>query len=519
MANRDEKALPVESELRLAGDPEILSAIFESPLLKPEGDGREKAVDLESRYFDTRDRDLLARGLAFRIRTNGAGCVQTLKSGDDARGALTRRGQWEMAIDGDRPKLDALPKAARTRLPAAAFESGLQLAFVTRVHRRVREVGIGDGRVEAALDLGVIETGGGGLPIAEIELELLDGPADSLYELALELQALGPLHLETRSKSTRAFDHIADMPPNARRATALDLRPDDSVDDAMSVIFQNGFEQWLGNQAAAIDGRDPEGVHQMRVALRRLRSAFSMFRGMIPPDQFVWLQASAKETIGALGPARDWDVFRRELLTPVLEARPGDPALIALRDRVRARGRAGCRQARRHLEGAAYTRFALRFGQWLERRAWREGAGDGKAAERRSQPMADFAGELLGKRRRRALRKGRKFADLPTERRHELRIALKKLRYAVEFFQPLYDKKAVRPFLRSVKALQEDLGHLNDVAVAETLIDDLLANPGKRDIRAAAGLVIGWHAHGVALIEPDLRRDWKAFKGTPTFWS
>lgn len=514
------EADPIEAELRLTGEPDVLKAAFAA---LPVGKGsKERTKDLESRYFDTADQALRAAGLAFRVRSDGNGHRQTLKAGDDAKAAVIRRGEWETALDDDQPKPEALPKAAHQRLPKVALEGGLEPAFTTRMRRKMREVSTSGeegppARIEAAMDLGSIETKSGTLPIAELELELLDGPPDALYRLALDLQNAGPLHLETRSKSGRAYDRLANRPPDWQRATTPALYPANSVDDAMAAILESCFDQWLANQAAAIDGRDPEGVHQMRVALRRLRSALSVFRKLIPPDQLTWLQTEAKRTIGALGDARDWDVFQAELLAPVLASRPGDPGLEALRNRARARARSSYRRARTFLQSSDYTRFVLSFGQWLEQCGWRE-QQDFEAAAKRARPIVSFAKQLLNKRRKRVVVKGENFAELSVEQRHELRIALKKLRYAVEFFKPVFDAKAVKPFLLGVKQLQEDLGHLNDVAVAETLLADVIARPGKHDVRTAAGLVIGWHARGVALVEPKLREDWKAFRAEPAFW-
>ncbi len=513
---------PVETELRLAGDPETLQVAFNAPLMTSgEGDG-DKIVDLESSYFDTPDYQLRAQGLALRVRADGTGHRQTLKSGDDAQAAMLRRGEWEASLDQNGLDLEALPKEAFQLLPKAARRDDLQKVFTTRVQRRTREVVINGGdqvasRIEAALDLGEIETDEGTTPIAEIELELLEGASPSLYQLALDLQKFGPLRLETRSKSSRAYHRLRDQPPSWQRAAMPPPRSDDTVDDAMASIFGSCFAQFLANQAAAIDGRDPEGVHQMRIGLRRLRSALSVFRKLVPESQIEWLQAGAKQTITTLGPARDWDVFRSDLLAPVIAARPDDRALKALLAKANARSRTSYRAARRHLEGADHTRFALRFGQWVEARAWQIDA-DARQEEWLAMPIMDFAAGLLKKRYKRALTKGKNFAELPTSERHDLRITLKKLRYAVEFFAPLFEKKAAKPFLGHLKALQEDLGHMNDVAVAEILLDKLLAKSGKQGISGAAGMVIGWHARGIAALEPDLVHDWKAFVKQPAFW-
>lgn len=515
---------PIETELRLAGDPDTLLALFSSPLMASQDGGGDKLTNLESSYYDTEDRLLRAKGLALRVRADGTSHQQTLKAGDADHAALLKRGEWTVAIDGDQPELEALPEEAQTLLPKAVRKGSLQKAFATHVQRRIREVVINGqnkqvSRIEAALDLGDIETDSGSLPVAEIELELLEGPPQSLYQLALDLQELGPVRLETRSKSSRAYDRLGDQPPSWHQATTPTLDPADTVDDAMAAIFASCFDQWLANQAAAFDGRDPEGVHQMRVGLRRLRSAFSVFRTLIPASQQAWLRDGAARTIRALGPARDWDVFQSDLLAPLIAARPEDRALRALRTKARTKGRASYRAVRRSLENADYTEFALRFGQWVEARAWRHDAdATPDMAKRQATPITTFAKRFLKKRHKKAIAAGEDFAGQTIEQRHNLRIVLKKLRYTTEFFQPLFDKKAVKSFLASVKTLQDDLGYLNDVAVAEALLSELLAKPGQQDLSTAAGMVIGWHVRGGSLTEPRLLNDWNAFAEQPIFW-
>lgn len=514
---------PAETELRLAGEPETLEAAFASPLITSERSGADKTIDLESRYFDTPDHQLRAQGLALRVRADGESHRQTLKAGDDAQAALLKRGEWNTPVDDGDINLESLPKGAFKLLPKTARKDTLQKIFTTRVQRRTRDVLINHedqprSRIEVALDLGEIKTGAGTLPIAEIELELLEGAPQTLYQLALDLQSQGGLRLETRSKSGRAYGELSGQPPRWHRAKDPMLTPSTRVDDAMAVIFESCFDQWLGNQAAAIDGRDPEGVHQMRVGLRRLRSALSIFRKLIPESQVDWLQAGAKQTIKALGPARDWDVFRSDLLAPVMLARPDDRGLRALMVKANARSRTSYRAVRRQLQGDDDTRFALCFGRWVEACAWRDDA-DAKQAKGQARPIAAFAADLLTKRHKRALADGKGFAELSPKARHDLRLTLKKLRYALEFFVPLFEKKAAKAFLKPLKTLQDDLGHMNDVAVAETLLARLLTKRGVQDLSSAAGLVIGWHMHGVAALEPSLVDNWNAFANQPTFWN
>ena len=145
-----------------------------------------------------------------------------------------------------------------------------------------------------------------------------------------------------------------------------------------------------------------------------------------------------------------------------------------------------------------------------------------RGAEWLDRPIVEFAARLLGKRQRKALKLGRQFARLSAQERHRVRIALKKLRYATEFFQTLYPKGRAKPYLAALKDLQDRLGHLNDVAVAERLIGMLVGEEDRSAddaaIRWAGGLVLGWHAHGVAEIEPATVRAWQEFAELEPFW-
>jgi CHAD domain-containing protein len=119
-----------------------------------------------------------------------------------------------------------------------------------------------------------------------------------------------------------------------------------SVDKAVAVVFAACLKHWTANEAAALSGLDPEGIHEMRVALRRMRSALADFREIIPVAQVVWLKRETKWLITSLGVARDWDVFLSELLAPVEAARPKDTGLAELREGSRGgKGDGLCRSA------------------------------------------------------------------------------------------------------------------------------------------------------------------------------
>ena len=512
-----------ETELKLRGEPEALMAVFAGPAICDKATGRGRSMRLENVYYDTADQRLRARGLAFRVRRQGRRFVQTLKSGDTA-GLVAYRGEWQTPLGSADPDLELLPAAASQVLDELVTPGELRSLFTTRVRRQTRRLAGGangsSSLIEAALDLGAIEADGRSQPIAEIELELIDGPPRALYDLALELDALTPLQVETRSKSVRGYTLATGEPPAWQKAEPVELAPKATVDAAIGRILRACVQHWCANEAAALDGRDPEGVHQLRVALRRLRSAVSVFGHLIRPERRSWLASEAKQILGSLGPARDWDVFATESLPPVLATRPDDRSLLALRATAEAARTRGYAAARAAIGAPSYTRFLLQLGRWIEAGGWREDATP-KGAAWLDRPIVAFADRLLARRHRKALKLGRKFEDLTPPERHRLRIALKKLRYATEFFDSLHAGKRARPYLAALKELQDALGHLNDVAVAERLLHGLSEPTGEQraTLGRASGLVLGWLGRGVAEAEPQVRDAWQIFVARRPFWS
>ena len=169
------------------------------------------------------------------------------------------------------------------------------------------------------------------------------------------------------------------------------------------------------------------------------------------------------------------------------------------------------------LASSGHTRFQLRFGEWLESRGWRA-----QPVTRTSallfRPLRETADALLNRRHRKARKIGGDFADLGYADRHQLRIAIKKLRYAADFFRSLYDEKPVERYLHRLSTFQDALGHINDVATATRLVPLLEHVPDGAAARAV-GVVIGWHGRGLAAIEPRLVAEWQEFRTTKVFWT
>ncbi|MHB1205725.1 MAG: CHAD domain-containing protein, partial [Rhodospirillaceae bacterium] len=248
---------------------------------------------------------------------------------------------------------------------------------------------------------------------------------------------------------------------------------------------------------------DPEGVHQVRVALRRLRSALSLFKDHVPAVQHTALVQEAKWLLSELGPVRDLDVFINVLaaeFTPRVADDEGFAQLIRTarvqRDAAQAAGAAA-------LAGPRARRFAARLDMWLQGRGWR--------SEKTAEPAGHFARRTINRRLRKIKAAAEGIARLPVEERHELRLAVKKARYGIEFFQTLLPAKRAARWTAALKHVQDSLGHLNDLDVAERTIARLVGahsagNAADRKTAAAGRSVRRLHKKAVADAEPEIRK-------------
>jgi len=456
--------------------------------------------ELVSTYFDTRDGRLCRRGVALRVRRTGRRRVQTLKGPSSATGVAVDRPELEVAIESDTPDLAAFRDPLAFELAGLVLPGELVPVFTTRIERTELEVAWPslehrEAIVAVALDRGRILADGKEEPISEVELELARGAARALFALVEELRAIAPVSFETRDKAARGYALALGLAPPPRKASRLVLDPEDSIAAGFRRIGLAGLAHALANLAPAADGRDPEGVHQLRVALRRLRAAFCLFRPLLSDGDRERFNGEMRWLLGELGPARDRDVLATELLAAIEPI--GDLATerAILGELLREGRPALYERVRSALASRRAAELWLDLAAWFELDRFRENATE---PARFDEPLRPFAAERLQKRWRRVKKLGRDFDRLDAEDRHRLRIALKKLRYGAEFLGSLWPETEVKKLTVACADLQDRLGHLNDVAVATRLARELLAGAGEDPRAPSAGLalgaVIGWHA-------------------------
>ena len=506
MPERELKLLVAESDLpkaRLA-------------LIAMAGRPRPSRAKLTTTYFDTPRDALRERELMLRVRRQGHRFIQTVKARDLTGGDVLERGEWEDRVKGAVPDLDAPHSGGHVRAAVASDE--LVPLFTTVVERtaftlRPRQ----DTEIEVAIDRGAIEVpDGGSEPIHEIELELKRGDMVVLWDVALRLREIVPCRIGTRSKGERGYALARgerDEPPVLQRhKVALDRNM--LLDAALQAAGRRFIAVILRNEAAARQGV-PEGVHQMRVAIRRLRAVLSAMRRMLPQEHYRWANGELKWLGQALGAARNWDVFAENLVGPLENALANEPELETLARAAERHRAKAYEEVRAAIASARYTESIMRLARWFEARGWRDQPVSEDSA-RLVAPLRKIAPDLLQRLHRKARRRARGFAHLPPPDRHKLRIALKKLRYAIEFLEPIYGRRAVARYMRRLKPLQDGLGRESDVRAAHALASALAGDGGR--VERAGGVVLGWYSRALADSERETRKHVRRFRRVPSFW-
>jgi inorganic triphosphatase YgiF len=510
---------PQEVELKLAVAQSDLPRLRRSALFRERGVGRSRTQRLHAVYFDTPDLDLRAAGLALRVRREGRRYIQALKSADAGRAGLFARAEWECPVSSPAPDLDAIPEPARGEVLRAIEGRPLEPVVETDVRRTRRVLRWLENEVRADLDVGVVRTARGEAPVCELELELARGDPGALYDLALELHASVAVRPGGESKADLGFAMLEGRGPSPQRARAPRLAPEATLDEALAAIFGSGLDQVGANVEAACAGVDPEGVHQLRVGVRRLRSAFALLQEFLPEEPACSLRSELRWLGGELGPARDLDVFLAESLEPLAARFPDDPSLKRLREAAQELRDRAYDRVRVAVRSGRFGELMLRLGGYVAGRGWRAQPLTARSA-RLFAPARDTAAALLERRQRRIRRLARTATSAPE--RHALRIRVKKLRYACEFFEGLYRGRKPRRTIRRLARLQDVLGHLNDRAIAEHMLDEVLAYLGPEagpECHRAAGFVAGWTARAGERSERALAKQIRRLLAVEPFWS
>ncbi|OGA05871.1 MAG: hypothetical protein A3D95_10635 [Betaproteobacteria bacterium RIFCSPHIGHO2_12_FULL_69_13] len=504
--------MAVETELKLRIAPQQLARLKRHPLLRKHQVTRPATRRLHNIYYDTPKLELHKSAMALRLRRVGRQWLQTLKGGGSVQAGMHRRDEWEVPVS--RAALDfSSPQAAEWEeyLPLR-LRKKLQPVFVTDFSRTSRMLDWQDAQIELCMDHGEVRTEQRSTPLCELELELKSGESAQLFELALALLEIVPLELEPVSKAEQGYRLLTGHADKPVKGGAPALARTATLAEALQTLIWSCLLHLQGNLRGAMTSDDTEYLHQMRVALRRLRVVLRMVEKFRADEALSALSGDIAALCVALGRIREWDVFIAETLQPMcarLAGHAGLQALLAISERQRAACYAELRGAQQAHE---LQRLILRFALWMNGAYWQ--SLQGAAAP----PLQDFAARRLRRLARRFAQSGRQLDSLDDARLHALRIVAKKLRYSAEFFAALYDRQKPGSFLAALSAVQDVLGQINDVAVAHRLLDELAALPDLSAHQEAVALAKGWIAHGLSRQLAALRKALRRFAGQAEFW-
>jgi inorganic triphosphatase YgiF len=520
--------MQVEIEMKLELDTASLDRLRRHPVIRQYRQGRATTQTLDNTYYDSQDFALAKAKAALRIRKKGRQYIQTLKAQGAQNGVHFERPEWEW----DRPTptldmalMDETPIAAMIKDPRRAAE--IQPLFATNFKRTTWVLADTDWEIELTIDQGEVCAGPAAAPltapIQEVELELKRGEPVHLYDLARKLTQDLPCRLSLVSKAGRGYGLIRGDRQQPTKGTFPTLTANTSLAEAFRAICLSCLTHALENEPVLREQRHPEAVHQMRVGLRRLRSALSLFKSIANTPEGVVLKEELRWLAGELGDARDLDVFKAELLAPVLDAYPTDSALTLLAQTINHHQNSAYDRALAALDNPRCGRLFLDFAAWLDQGDWCQPLS---AAQRLllDQPVKGFAQGILEHRARVVERGGRRLQRMGAEKRHALRIEIKKLRYACEFFVSLYGPKKAKPYMKALAALQDQFGALNDAAVAHSRLFRLASGDSPTHgvplgvLAFAGGLVSGWHQHRAHQDMAHCLEGWKDFADQRAFW-
>ncbi|MBN9561608.1 MAG: CHAD domain-containing protein [Alphaproteobacteria bacterium] len=499
---------PVEIELKLRLPPGSHAALEQVPALSAVRAEQRREI---TRYFDTEDRALFANGFVLRVRSRGNRRIQTLKSAPSDGGVAPARGEWEWPVEREEPDAALLAETPARDIAATLDGRRLEALFVTDIERSTRQLVLDDDtHVEVALDEGTIEAGDAREKVDELELELKSGALGPLYRLAIELHEAVPMWLAPESKSARGYRLRDGTAPRAPHATKLRLDPKVRTNEAFRVIVASGLSQILENIAAA-EAAAPEGIHQLRIGLRRVRSALVLFAPLLEPNAAALFERELKRLGQVFGERRDRDVLCLQTL-PAVAHDLGASWIDRLRPPAEAYRASANGPVQEALHGAGLTSLALGLAAWCE-----EGLEHPAhlGHKRLGKRLANVAPDLLDRMARKVARRAKR-ADTP-ESLHGLRKSLKKLRYSTEFVAGLYKPKAVKRYRKRCEALQELLGTINDARVTPRLADDMLGVRGT-ELAPAFAQLAAWSAEQERKALRRLDEALTKFRRTEPFW-
>lgn len=516
-----------EIELKLEVDPRDVARIKRH--LSRLSDVTPAAGTLVSVYFDTARWKLREHHLSLRVRRIGREYVQTVKGAGEPATGLYDRAEWEHVIPGPQPDLSWTTQTPLALLLHGKPAASLRPVFETRIRRTTYRLARSGAVIAATLDQGAVRAGSRRCRLCELEFELSRGAPSALFSVARALGDVAALHLCIKTKADRGYALLqkkgAAPPPERTRPS-----PTATAGEAFQTIARGCLRQVIATEKAVL-ASDGEAVHRMRTALRRLRTAISVFSGMLDDREAARIMAELRWMGGELGPARDVDVFIADVVRPLRERHAHDRGMSRICRTFERRRGLLYGQIAKSLRSVRFRHLELDLARWIEAGQW-VSSQSGCTPQWRDRPARLLAAEALARRRKKLIKAGRHLTKLSRRDRHRLRIRAKKLRYITEFFSDLFPGKKrarrCRTILSTLEDLQDSLGALNDLARREVLSFEgarltglrpgWVTGPGAAPRAFAARVDFAAQSTRIAQLLHEAQSAFKRFYGVRPFW-
>ena len=505
-----------EIEIKFRSDAAGLARLLEAPLIKT-ANGLQ-TENLKATYFDTPSNALRKKGTILRIRKSGDDVPMLgMKAPGAAGDGPFHRREVEVNSPSPKPNLALFDKTTEKFLTRIIGDQPVAPKFKMQFKRQSGLIKAGSSVIEIAVDQGHISCGKLRVPLAEVELELVSGTKADLFDLAMTLAKDFSLRLDFVSKAEKGFRALLQEKPAPFKAEAIKSKSMAALDDAVTAIISNTLAHFVANWACLRETDAPESVHQMRIALRRMRCGLSIFKRALPDAAFAALRDDAAQLASAFGPVRNADAFRMAVLQGPLASSDCPENRDALRAILEKRRATAYALARSEIDGLEATIFVLKVQSFLARRGLRKAPADAEPAKSQAL-MRKFSEAALDRLRARVLKRG-KAAAVSDEARHKLRIALKNLRYGMDFFADLPgNRKRRQSYKKKMSALQDLLGIRNDIVGAKTYLEELREEAGPEAAQILE-FILGWQAREAASADKAISKSWKKFKRAEIFWN
>ena len=482
-------------EFELAADVDALAGLGRLKSLSASRDGRPRPQSIKIVWHDSPEHALLADGLTL-AEQRGVWRLERVLPGADT---------WLPAqpppVVAEAPDPSTLPSPLA---PLAAFDG----RRTSSVHR------LGDSAITLAVDRGTLRSVTAEHQAARV---CVSGDEAAVHAAIQLIAGAIPVTVPLASLAEEAIALATGRKPQFRHEGAPVL-PDSiaAPADALAHIIGHMTDVILSHAplAAGPDETGIEAVHQMRVAVRRARSALSVFRPVVEPAAFTAVNDRFR-TLGAqLAPVRDWDVFVEETMLAIQGAFPGDHRIERLAVAAARRRQEHRAALNTYLGSRAFRELGIELAWFSAATGWHIPLA-GEDLEPLS--LSAFSATVLQERWKKLISAGKRMDQLDVPALHGVRLRAKRARYAAEMFATLHRGKAAHRFIRRLSVLQQRLGVLNDGAVATHLLQELGGPSGRHAY--AVGVVAGFIAARSGRIRPRIIAAFEKFRRQPTYWT